>query len=199
MHLSVTEIVHDLVRPHVQAGDTALDGTAGNGHDTLFLAQCVGSTGTVFALDIQPLAIERTAALLAKHGVTWVELKLGDHAELDSIGEFEFAAAMFNLGYLPAADRSIVTTTESSVRAIRAAAERLRPGGILTVLAYVGHAGGAEEAAAVENLLRAMPRADFEFREVAIPGGRSAPPRLFALVRRLLRETEVPPLSGASP
>ena len=83
MHLSVTEIVHDLVRPHLRPGDTAFDGTAGNGHDTLFLAGCVGPTGRVLAWDIQPLAIERTAALLAKHGVTWVELRLRDHAELD--------------------------------------------------------------------------------------------------------------------
>ncbi len=214
MHLSVTEIVHDLVRPHVRPGDTALDATAGNGHDTLFLAQCVGPTGRVFAWDIQPLAIERTAALLTKHGVTCVELKLGDHAELDlsplSVSErglggevwpvlpsdhpghagragWELAAAMFNLGYLPASDRSIATTAESSVRAIRAAAEHLRPGGILTVLVYVGHSGGAEEAAAVGELLRGMPIGDFDLGEVAIPGGRSTPPQLFALVRRLLR------------
>ena len=83
MHLSVTEIVHDLVRPRLKLGDAALDATAGNGHDTLFLAQCVGPTGRVFAWDIQPLALERTAALLAQHGITWVELVLGDHAEMD--------------------------------------------------------------------------------------------------------------------
>ena len=187
MHLSVTEIVHDFVRPHLLPGDTAFDGTAGNGHDTLFLAGCVGPTGRVLAWDIQPLAIERTVALLAKHGVTWVELTLRDHAEIEDLSSSPFAAAMFNLGYLPASDRSVTTTADSSLRAVRAAAELLKPGGILTVLAYVGHPGGIGEAEAVEELLRGMPSGDFDFIEVAIPGGRSAPPRLFALERRLLR------------
>ena len=94
---------------------------------------------------------------------------------------------MFNLGYLPASDRTITTTADSSLRAIRTAAELLKPGGILTVLAYVGHASGAEEAAAVEKLLRGMPSGEFDFVEVPIPAGRSAPPRLFGLERRLLR------------
>ena len=269
MHLSVTEIVHDLVRPHVRPGDTALDATAGNGHDTLFLAQCVGPTGRVFAWDIQPLAIERTAALLAKHGVTWVELKLGDHVEIEhpergfselpafdpgGIAEISrwsqttgmrsekqstpegsqtgfarpcdpsvvggygddnpvvcdhrlisaippgskntnfmrlihppIVAAIFNLGYLPASDRTISTTMATSLRAIAASVARLAPGGILTVLAYTGHVGGREEADAIHNLLRGMSFGDFDLKEVPIPGGRSAPPRLFALVRRLLQ------------
>lgn len=187
MHLSVTEIVHELVRPHLHPGDTAFDATAGNGHDTLFLAGCVGPTGRVLAWDIQKLAIERTAALLAKQGVTWVELTLRDHAEIEKFGAGEFAAAMFNLGYLPASDRTITTTADSSVRAIRAAAELLKVGGILTVLAYVGHPGGIGEAAAVEKLLRGMPSREFDFVEVPIPGGRSAPPQLFGLERRLLR------------
>ena len=224
MHLSITKIVHDLIRPHVQPGDTALDGTAGNGHDTLFLAQCVGPMGRVIAWDIQPVALERTAALLAQHAVTWVELIHGDHGELDlspfSVSErglggevrppddrdlhlhagrphppapspkrrggerSGFSAAMFNLGYLPAGDKSIRTSAANSVRAIRAAVERLVPGGILTVLAYTGHAGGAEEADAVAELLAALPPETHCIREVTFPTGRTPPPRLFAVESR---------------
>ncbi len=183
MHLSVTEIVHDLIRPHLRPGDTVLDGTVGNGHDALFLARCVGPTGRVIAWDIQPLAIDRTAALLAKHGVTWVGLNLGDHAELDRASLTPLSAALFNLGYLPASDRSILTSSASSVRAIRAAVGFLRPGGILTVLAYTGHPGGAGEAEAIRDLLTSQPPTEYEFREVTIPAGRTAPPKLFALVR----------------
>lgn len=198
MHLSVTEIVHDLVRPHVRPGDTALDGTAGNGHDSLFLARCVGPTGRVIAWDIQPLAIDRTTALLAKHGVTWVELILGDHADLDRTPGSPLSAALFNLGYLPASDRSIVTTTASSVRAIHAAVGFLRPGGILTVLAYTGHCGGAEEAEAIRVLLASQSPVEYKFREVTIPAGRTAPPKLFALKRRpqTLRGKKRDPLVG---
>ena len=41
----------------LQPGDLAVDLTAGNGSDTLFLAQTVGPTGTVLAFDIQVQAL----------------------------------------------------------------------------------------------------------------------------------------------
>lgn len=37
----------------LRPGDTAVDATMGNGHDTLFLAQAVGPTGHVIGFDIQ--------------------------------------------------------------------------------------------------------------------------------------------------
>jgi len=33
-------------------GDIAVDGTVGNGHDTLFLAKCVGRSCHVYGFDI---------------------------------------------------------------------------------------------------------------------------------------------------
>ena len=48
----------------LQPGDIAVDATMGNGHDTLFMAECVGKTGLVYAFDIQAQAIEATKARL---------------------------------------------------------------------------------------------------------------------------------------
>ena len=92
-----------------------------------------------------------------------------------------FAAVIFNLGYLPASDRSVCTSASTSVRAIRAAVGHLACGGILTVLAYTGHPGGAEETEAVGELLAALPAGEYTFREVTFPTGRSLPPRLFVV------------------
>lgn len=66
--------------------------------------------------------------------------------------------ACFNLGYLPGADsdKTLVTETASTVRAVRSAVAALRPGGVVTVVGYVGHAGGAEETRAVEALVAAL-------------------------------------------
>lgn len=46
----------------LQPGDIAVDATMGNGHDTLFMAECVGKTGLVYAFDIQAQAIEATSS-----------------------------------------------------------------------------------------------------------------------------------------
>ena len=44
----------------LQPGDVVVDATAGNGHDTLFLAKRVLPGGQVFAFDIQAEAIRQT-------------------------------------------------------------------------------------------------------------------------------------------
>lgn len=72
----------------------------------------------------------------------------------------DVAAVMFNLGYLPGedADPAVITKTESTLAALNAAITLLRPGGIITAVVYPGHAGGAQEAAAVENWAAALPQ-----------------------------------------
>jgi len=37
----------------LQPGDVAVDATCGNGHDSLFMAQCIGHTGRLHAVDVQ--------------------------------------------------------------------------------------------------------------------------------------------------
>ena len=59
-----TARAHEAVRCHLRPGDTAVDATSGNGHDTAFLAELVGPGGRVWAFDIQSGAIEATATRL---------------------------------------------------------------------------------------------------------------------------------------
>lgn len=57
-----------MLRQVVQPGDTVVDATLGNGHDTLMLCELVGETGRVIGFDIQPDAVERTRERLADAG-----------------------------------------------------------------------------------------------------------------------------------
>ena len=50
---SLTGLAHELIQEKIQPGDTVVDATIGNGHDTLFLAKCVGETGRVIGFDVQ--------------------------------------------------------------------------------------------------------------------------------------------------
>lgn len=64
----------------------AVDGTCGNGHDTLFLAEALAAAGkphVVLAFDIQPAALETTRARLeASRLARNVRLLLQNHARL---------------------------------------------------------------------------------------------------------------------
>ena len=56
----LTQAAHTLWQELVQPGDYCLDLTCGNGHDTHFLAQLVGSSGRLLAMDLQEAAITST-------------------------------------------------------------------------------------------------------------------------------------------
>jgi hypothetical protein len=68
---------------------------------------------------------------------------------------------MFNLGYHPGGDESVVTRSETTVDALRGACDLIAPGGLLSVMVYPRHPGGADEAEAVEHLMRQLEHRDF--------------------------------------
>jgi hypothetical protein len=70
-------------------------------------------------------------------------------------------AIVFNLGYLPGGDKSIVTTASSTLAALTTAMRWLAVDGLLAVTAYRGHPGGMKEANEVEQLLTNLPEEDF--------------------------------------
>ena len=152
--VSLTKLAHSIVRRAVRAGDTVIDATAGNGHDTVFLAACTGPTGRVLAIDIQAEAIQSTRTRLVTEAVSNVTLHQGDHSKvLNGLQESSevVGAIMFNLGYLPGGDKQRTTAAATTTEAIAAGVSLLKPGGVMTVVAYRGHAGGQEEARAVEE------------------------------------------------
>ncbi|MDZ4850672.1 MAG: class I SAM-dependent methyltransferase [Pirellulaceae bacterium] len=184
----LTQIAHEFVAACLQGGDIAVDLTAGNGRDTLFLAQCVGETGHVFAFDIQEKAVHATRTRLREHGIeSVVTLHCLSHADWSSKIELEHSvrikAIMMNLGYLPGGDKSVVTQSDSTKQAIEAAVDRLQPGGIFSILCYTGHPGGEREAEAVQAKLSSLDPIAFDVKqEPSSPA--VAAPILYLVYRR---------------
>lgn len=149
----VTDVALRRVAETIRPGDVAIDATAGNGHDTVFLAKCVGPTGHVFACDLQADAIACTRQRLIAEGLANVTLWQASHAFLcDWLPQRDLgrvSVVMFNLGYLPGGDQARTTLAESTVQAIRASAQVVRPGGAISIVAYPGHPAGAVEWTAV--------------------------------------------------
>jgi predicted methyltransferase len=147
-----TELAWTLLRGTVLAGDLVIDATAGNGHDTLFLAECVGENGRVIAFDVQPAAIRAAKQRVADAGFSpRVDFYQESHAFMaNHATPGSIAAIMFNLGYLPGDDHQLTTESSETLAALEAAAFVLKPGGIISVVCYPGHEAGAGEAVAVE-------------------------------------------------
>ena len=158
--IRVTEQAQRLAAEKLQPGDLALDGTAGKGRDTAFLAQQVGPTGHVHSFDIQTEAIAATENLLNLAGLApQVTLHHRSHAELRSalptthLGKIK--VALFNLGYLPGGNQKIITLPDSTAQALQATYANLCPLGRLIVVVYTGHEGGPAEADVVQQFAEA--------------------------------------------
>ncbi len=152
---SLIHKVHELVRGYVKEGDVVVDATVGNGHDTLFLAKCVGPHGRVLGFDVQKQAIQSTRQrLLGEGGVE--ELHLMSHDRMLEVVQSGVSAVLFNLGYLPGSDKKTITQVGTTLKALGQALEILHQGGVLSVMCYPGHTGGALEAYAVEEWMRAL-------------------------------------------
>jgi len=146
-----TARAHREIAAVLREGDLAIDATAGNGHDTVFLAKLVGETGKVIAFDVQEQAIVSTKERLATENLLErIKLVHGSHGLIAAhVKPGSVSAVMFNLGYLPGGDHAVITRTTETLQALEGALGVLKAGGILTIVCYPGHAGGDQESAAV--------------------------------------------------
>lgn len=141
----------------------AVDCTAGNGHDTLFLAREVGPDGRVWAFDVQEAAIAATRERLDGQGPDTagrVTLIRAGHETLGRVLPPEAAggvwAATLNLGYLPGGNKSLVTRPDTTLAALAALAPLMAGGGVISAHCYLGQEGGEDEGAAVSSWFRSL-------------------------------------------
>ncbi|MFP6880071.1 MAG: class I SAM-dependent methyltransferase, partial [Roseibacillus sp.] len=158
--MRLTELAQIRVGRAVRPGETVIDATVGNGHDTVFLANCVGEGGRVIGLDIQERALELARCRLLENGIApeRVSLFSRGHEFMGECVTGPVGAVMFNLGYLPGGDHSITTQTAGTVSALEQAWKLLRPGGLISMLCYRGHPGALDETNAVRRWLETFPK-----------------------------------------
>ena len=138
-----------------------MDGTLGNGHDSVFLANLVGDSGKVLGFDVQAAAVETARQRLLDHGLDdRVTLRKQSHEhmadELDVLSWPPVKVMMFNLGYLPGSDKSVITEMGSTLKALDGSINALADGGALSIVAYRGHSGGSSEYEVVQSWVDAL-------------------------------------------
>ena len=188
---SILDAAHSFAGQAIRSGDLVIDATVGNGHDTLFLLREVGAEGRVVGFDIQADALDATRQRVQRQAPEQAErLRLvhdGHEAMTAHLGEQAagtVGAIMFNLGYLPGGDHAITTNPETTRSALSQGLDLLRPGGVMTIVAYSGHPGGEEEAQAVESWAASLPQDPYRALSYRFVNQRNDPPRLFAVEKR---------------
>lgn len=183
----VLPFAKELLKEAVQVGDVAIDATAGNGHDTRFLAELVGDSGHVYAFDIQEEALQATKERLGEFGER-ATLILDGHQHVLKYITKEVAGAVFNLGYLPGSDHSVVTKGETTISAIEGILKLLRIGGIIVLVVYHGHEGGKEERDAVMDYVSSLPQLQIDVMKYEFLNQKNSPPFIVAIEKKKMIE-----------
>ncbi|MGE6717201.1 class I SAM-dependent methyltransferase [Peribacillus frigoritolerans] len=178
-----------LLEKAVRPGDITIDGTMGNGFDTVFLAGLTGADGHVYSFDIQKEAIEATAAKLnAENLQKRCTLIHAGHEHLSKYIRKEHSGkvtgAIFNLGYLPGGDKSIITQAETTISAIEQLFELLAAGGIIILVIYHGHPGGSAERDALMEYVENFPQQKAHILRYGFINQANNPPFIVAIEKR---------------
>ena len=184
--ISLVKLAHQLIKDKVNPGAVAIDATVGNGYDTRFLLDLVQPDGKVFGFDIQQAAIDSARITLQEHpALACLTLIHANHANMGTIvsdlDRGNIAAVMFNLGYLPGGDKRLVTQTETTMAALTSASALLSANGIITILAYPGHDGGAMETDHVKQWCLGIESEHYQVSRYENQPDNPAAPKLFVV------------------
>ena len=154
----VARLQDDLTGTLVALARAESGGRGDSGSDGLMLE---GMFACLSNVSFDPEAIASTRAHLAQKGFT-AELHRDSHANLlQYVTPGTADAVMFNFGWLPGADHAVFSTAHSSIPALQAALQAVRPGGIVSAILYSGAVIGSDEKQAVLRFLRALPLKSF--------------------------------------
>lgn len=201
--ITLLDTAHHLISDKLHPGDIAIDATVGNGHDTLFLVSLISPNGKVFGFDIQQAALDAAREKCRHKRIQECLVLIHDsHADMatyipaDLHGKI--SAVMFNLGYLPGGDKSIITQTDSTITALTSACRILAIDGIITVLAYPGHSGGDLETDAVRTWCERLNPEQFTVETLYSSIHKPSAPLLFVILKRVgsIIEAKMPRQSG---
>lgn len=194
--LKQLEMAHWMLKDIIKTNDVVVDATMGNGYDTQFLAE-LGAN--VYAFDVQEEALNATEKRLDDAGIKnqifeknlsnlltepLVNLILSGHEKLSEYVKEPIKAAIFNLGYLPKTDKSVVTKADTTLTALDALTNQLVVGGRIAIMIYYGHEGGMEEKDAVIKWTSSLPQKDWEVTSYAPLNQIHTPPILVLIEKR---------------
>ena len=163
--------------PPANGAITLIDGTCGNGHDTLFMATAAREhlnenkhlSVSLLAFDVQQSAIEATKQRLEEETFpSNLQIALHhtghEHVSTHCPPKSPPMLAVYNLGFLPGSDKTIITSAENSLTSFASLMPHMPNGAMFIIHAYGGHEGGMHEVTAVRHWAKTLPTPDWTAR-----------------------------------
>lgn len=177
-----TEIAKHFAGLAIEPGDSVIDATAGNGFDTLFLADVVGREGKVYAFDVQDKALQITADKLQKAGLSdRVMLIHSGHERMAAYISKKVSVVMYNLGYLPGGNKTITTKSSTSIESLKQALGLLKNNGLITIVLYPGHDEGYLESIEIIKYTEGLVSNDYQVYHLRVVNRSGSPPELLVI------------------
>ncbi|MDD3839239.1 MAG: class I SAM-dependent methyltransferase [Clostridia bacterium] len=182
---STVKLSHEFLEKVVRPGQTVVDATVGNGYDTVFLAELVGEKGIVYGFDIQDKAIKATQKRLIDHGLQQRVVLINDgHQNIGNYINTNINGVLFNLGYLPGGDRSIITLPENTIRCIDICKTKLDTEGIIVICLYTGHDGGLYEKKEIIKYVKELDSKEYSVLHSYFVNKPNNPPELIIIQKK---------------
>ena len=181
----ITEVNKIFLEKIIEKGHVVIDATMGNGYDTLYLGNLVGETGKVYAFDVQEEALTSTRKKVVRDNMEdRIELILDGHQNLDKYVKEEVSCVVFNLGYLPRAKHMVITKPDTTLEAIKKSLELLKPNGIISIAAYIGHEGGLDEKNYICEYLDNLDQKQYNVLHMEFTNQINNPPQLILVEKK---------------
>ncbi|WP_419727356.1 class I SAM-dependent methyltransferase [Terrisporobacter petrolearius] len=181
----ITEVNKIFLEKIIKKGHVVIDATMGNGYDTLYLGNLVGETGKVYAFDVQEEALTSTRKKVVRDNMEdRIELILDGHQNLDKYVKEEVSCVVFNLGYLPRAKHMVITKPDTTLEAIKKSLELLKPNGIISIAAYIGHEGGLDEKNYICEYLDNLDQKQYNVLHMEFTNQINNPPQLILVEKK---------------
>ena len=182
---------HSLLEEILQPGDHVIDATMGNGYDTVFMAEKIGKTGHVYSFDVQKEALLSTKSKLTEQDLLdRTSLFLQGHETLGTVVDEAqpIKAGIFNLGYLPKSDKSVITLPETTRTAMEEILKRLVPRGRMILVVYYGHEGGEKELDMVQDYCQSLPQEKYNVLKYQFINQKNNPPILYGVEKKVVKK-----------
>lgn len=170
---------HAILASLISKNDVVVDATMGQGHDTYFLSKIAKE---VYAFDIQEVALEKTKALTKEQSN--VHLIHDSHEHMFSYINHA-KSYIFNLGYLPTADKTITTHAKTTIHTLNQIIPRLQKDDFIQLIVYRGHPEGMIEHEGLSDWLKTLNKHAFQVLLTQFYDDHKYPPYMIMIYKSL--------------